>query len=647
MFSNEWFQREVIRQQTLLNNLWKWASDNGSDLTNIFPLVLYEDNEIKRKVILKKSLQPFELIASIPENILLSEAASRNSPIGKKLQNYLNDNDDENSKSTVNFYFNNIRAEGLLFMITYMVYERFENSNSFWKYYLESLPETFPSLPYYWSPEEIDRYIGSETNLAKQIKTRLKILKDGLNIVQLACGKEFINNTLTWNNFLWAYSAISSRAFPLLKGRIDSNDDKVFNESIKPENNAKNPECCMWPVLDMCDHKLDYKIEWSSVARPGYVSYIAREDTKLNTELYTNYGAKGNEMFLGSYGFVLKDNPNDYVKVNLQISTKDALLEKKKNLLEKYNIRLTSLLFESESVEIGDTELFRAMRILCLNRWEVYLAEKNEHALDYGKSTINIRNEFSAASNLYYLLVKQFKLIIEAVGENHNYGDAFDKNKFYLGNIYCKGQLKILKHIIGKIVFYMKNFIKKKEIPMEKIFLSLSKVFEPINFQGTVLCNSNLSFNTNWLSFLSDFIKNNFTDVDEPIDEDTLLILVIIFKKNFDFKDFVKDINLKEVMDSDLESDVSDHFEFDVKPVLQMSKEFLNASTNMDLKSNVNDLVNITKQDFFIGSCILDTNEINLNFSFHKTLINSHIDYLEDDKFLEDWKTNVYGVMLS
>lgn len=63
-------------------------------------------------------------------------------------------------------------------------------------------------------------------------------------------------------------------------------------------------------------------------------------------QIFSNYGPKTNEAFLFSYGFIVPNNPNSTLWVQLGLRNEDPFLEKKKSLLAKYN--LGSALFTYE-----------------------------------------------------------------------------------------------------------------------------------------------------------------------------------------------------------------------------------------------------------------------------------------------------------
>jgi hypothetical protein len=159
-----------------LKALWSWASSNGANLTSIEPTVIMQDGEVQRTVRASSKIPNLQEIASIPLCILMSETKALASPVGKCLAAYFQTIPDQ-------VEFQPARAKGLISLIVFMVYERFQmEKDSFFHPYLSTLPKDFPTLPFFYSDSELDAYIGKETNLVKTVRSKLLILRQGFDI---------------------------------------------------------------------------------------------------------------------------------------------------------------------------------------------------------------------------------------------------------------------------------------------------------------------------------------------------------------------------------------------------------------------------------------------------------------------------------
>lgn len=226
-------------------------------------------------------------------------------------------------------------------------------------YYLMSLPKSF-NLPIEWGEDKLGFIKG--TDLYKITLEKKKWLENALVI---ANSKKIPLKIYSRKDMIWAYSVISSRSFPKGPGEI-----------------------CLWPILDYLDHHPEAKIEW--VISDTDITFKAMQDIECGSIVYNNYGPKGNENLLNNYGFVLEDNPNDYVKVTLN-SKNDHLHDEKKNLVEEDKW----LLFKDDDLPSG---MIRLCRILLCNGLEWQESDKN-----YDRE-ISLRNEIATFVSLVQLL---------------------------------------------------------------------------------------------------------------------------------------------------------------------------------------------------------------------------------------------------
>lgn len=98
---------------------------------------------------------------------------------------------------------------------------------------------------------------------------------------------------ITWEQFLWAFCCISSRAFPKLNGKVIGSDSTT-TKSVNEGQEAIDPEVCMWPVLDMFNHKLNQPIEWNTCLLKDSICYVCKGDTDIciGIEVFSNVSKK-------------------------------------------------------------------------------------------------------------------------------------------------------------------------------------------------------------------------------------------------------------------------------------------------------------------------------------------------------------------
>jgi SET domain len=220
-------------------------------------------------------------------------------------------------------------AIDMVAMALFIVHERCAE-DSYWKTYIESLPETY-TLSISWGRDKVQHLLKG-TALEFISLERISWAEKVVDIIAKSCSNHFKDGQWSYENFIWAFCAISSRAFPKATTASEISDWVTLHE------------ICLYPVLDMLDHKRNHKIQWD-MSKDG-VAFMAGEEVGMGLEVFNNYGSKGNENLLNNYGFVLAYNPEDYYKIILNLRDVDPLIEAKRTLLAKQEKKSTThLLF--------------------------------------------------------------------------------------------------------------------------------------------------------------------------------------------------------------------------------------------------------------------------------------------------------------
>ncbi|CCK69862.1 protein-lysine N-methyltransferase KNAG_0D01100 [Huiozyma naganishii CBS 8797] len=259
--------------------------------------------------------------------------------------------------------------------------------------YLKSLPDVVNS-PLLWNPLEIT--LLEHTNLANGYKEKLfdlfgqwirlldetPTLSDYKDSVaqDIKYFKEFqqldddtIYNKLllpvvegtfhhwcSFSSFLWSHLIFTSRAFP---------------EYIINKGNCEPHEVILLPILDLLNHDYESKVLWSTDRGSAFI-YQNLEDIetlKQGQEIFNNYGPKGNEELLTSYGFVLEDNVNDIVllKIKLPLPLIAEILAKEPSIKLPTLDDYTTYAFDDNSTKIpnsvSDIEKYKDGIIYVLN----------------------------------------------------------------------------------------------------------------------------------------------------------------------------------------------------------------------------------------------------------------------------------------
>ena len=206
------------------------------------------------------------------------------------------------------------------------------------KPYIDALPKRIDSV-LVWNPEELETLLGG-TNLGNshreklysifkewyellkkqppsspffdlnKVETDLLIFENwnetSYDIIYEKLITDTINQTPTiwysFSGFLWSHLIFISRAFP----------EYIVNK------NCEESAVILLPIIDLMNHHYSSKVSWSSNEEGAFI-YQNQMVLEKGDELLNNYGAKGNEELLASYGFVLEDNAFDLVMLRIKL----------------------------------------------------------------------------------------------------------------------------------------------------------------------------------------------------------------------------------------------------------------------------------------------------------------------------------------
>ncbi|RPB17272.1 SET domain-containing protein [Morchella conica CCBAS932] len=192
-------------------------------------------------------------------------------------------------------------------LCTFVVGEWLKGDASFWAPYLRILPREFDT-PLYFDDEDMKWLVGCNLN-AEEVKTRKKVWMEEWEAASEALRRQRSVGSrgareYTWELFLWAATAFSSRSFPgkLLNWTTESSMTEIDDPDCLP---------ALFPLIDSVNHQPLTKITWA----PGdnALNVVSGDEIPAGGEVCNNYGPKSNEELLMGYGFTLPGNPFDTV----------------------------------------------------------------------------------------------------------------------------------------------------------------------------------------------------------------------------------------------------------------------------------------------------------------------------------------------
>ncbi|MCL7021832.1 hypothetical protein MKW94_029713, partial [Papaver nudicaule] len=266
-------------------------------------------------------------------------------------------------------------------MILFLTVERLRK-NSLWKPYIDMLPVTFGN-PLWFSEDEIMELKGTTLYKATQMqKKKLEHLYEEKvkNLVMEILDGE-LESEVRYEDFLWANSIFWTRAlnipfphsyvFPKTleeeNGSVPLDADGGTSEISPPSMNENGSHGCelaseagvntvnsaqgesVWvegliPGIDFCNHVIKSATTWevdslgstTGVPASMYLLSAGQGTIQNEEEICISYGNKGNEELLYLYGFVINDNPDDYLMVHYPVEALHSVpfADSKTQLLE-------------------------------------------------------------------------------------------------------------------------------------------------------------------------------------------------------------------------------------------------------------------------------------------------------------------------
>ncbi|GKV12997.1 hypothetical protein SLEP1_g24077 [Rubroshorea leprosula] len=284
-------------------------------------------------------------------------------------------------------------------MMLFLTVERLRK-NSTWKPYLDMLPTTFGN-PLWFTDDELSELKGTNLYRATELQKKklVSLYEDKVKglVKKLLILDGDSESEACFEDFLWANSVFWARAlniplpysyvFPRTQEDQDisclaektsevSTSHISGGESINGKNekglevhevDSKVNEVTsvsrqgetIWveglvPAIDFCNHDLKAVATWevdgtgsiTGVPSSMYLLSAGQSSLPVEREISISYGDKGNEELLYLYGFVIDNNPDDYLMVHYPIEAiqKISFSESKAQLLEAQKAEMRCLL---------------------------------------------------------------------------------------------------------------------------------------------------------------------------------------------------------------------------------------------------------------------------------------------------------------
>lgn len=550
-----------------------WIHENGGSLygVDIHERILPDGSGLDRSMRASADLESGSVIAFLPSSLVYSMPKILETPLGQFLTKTFDASPDR---------FASTQCRTHLLLYTSLVYEKFENEDSLFAPYLWWLPEPRSGgiqTPFWWSEEEIEQELGG-TNVYFYVRDKSLQLRKEYELAQeILSGTSFFekNGSLTYDNFLWAHTVFTSRAFPLKAMSPDYKKEQENQDGVVVVDPRKeNCLLCLWPLLDLLNHRRGAKITWltsssttasSSILSsadapivpvqksnddtnkksvPG-VSFIINESYKAGEEVFNNYGPKSNAEWLLGYGFTIPNNPDDVVIIKVNLGADPNQAWKRRFFQEKLNTfvdedggiewilrrgnDVTSVFSATVSKPLKRAQgLLTVMNVLCMNGGEIMELEQYLENVDKSSSDeedftwleeglskcISARTILQGQILLHQMLDTKHNALHTRLFElDQEYPVGSDKCNSHrtLGRHYLRGQVDILENARSVLETYLRALQKEREV----LAVTVSDLLEDEGFQENVLLPMN------------EIITSNGVEEMELEEEDLILLYLM------------------------------------------------------------------------------------------------------------------------
>jgi hypothetical protein len=232
----------------------------------------------------------------------------------------------------------------------FLVYERFFNPNSYWKPWFDILPQPSEmNNVLFWKYSELKELQGSP--LYKRAQDRRAEVKERFEFHLTTIFRPFTRlfpEEPTEEQYKWALSIVRSR-----------------NALITNEEDVRQP--AVVPMFDLFRHvpltdemSLDVW-QWNQTEEKFYVR--ANSTFKAGDEIFVSLGEKCNSELLDYYGFVIQDNINDCVHLDMELPKTDPLFTEKTLLYRTLQPDASKFKMLKNGITM---DLLRALRVLSM-----------------------------------------------------------------------------------------------------------------------------------------------------------------------------------------------------------------------------------------------------------------------------------------
>lgn len=293
--------------------------------------------------------------------------------------------------------------------------------------YIDMLPaQEDIGSPLTLSTAELEVYRG--TNLhAGAVQTKLDMLR-----------REWapLEAVVPLHDFVYGHLVVTSRAFPL---RIV--DPSAAEEAVM-----------LLPLVDLLNHKPRAAVEWR-----GQNGFTIETEAPANSQLWNNYGPKGNEELLMGYGFVVEDN--EFELLHLTLHLEGALLAKVESLgveMKRFNDYTT----HEQNAQGGVVFIVNRFHPLPRGLVECFALGPE------GETALTLANTLNGIQHLRATLKAKFKGTLDVMPKRP---EQMSLRAYETASTYRRGQLAMYNALMQSIKDLERTLVRTHKDKLSKI----------------------------------------------------------------------------------------------------------------------------------------------------------------------------------
>jgi histone-lysine N-methyltransferase SETD3 len=328
--------------------LLHWLQEGGA---HVFHVRVASLERGERGLCALDDIAPEETLLRIPSRYVLTLEEARSSSMGRLL--------DAHAPAD----------EEWVYLAAFLLQEKDRGERSFWKPFLDSLPKSFPSLPFFFDERELSLLKGSiAPRLVRSLRESLKA--QHVYLCEHIPGFE----RFTFDTFVWAHFAVVTRTFS------------------SPRNGTA--AAYLVPLVDMINDGRPWDTQWGWSEDGTHFELKSASAVTRGQELRASYGEKSNLHLLLQYGFAHEENAHDEVTLLLGLALEDPLAGEKQRMLglaTPFELRPYTLSLTGDTQPLE--EMFSFLRVVCANAEELAMLATAPDARTRAQSLLSERNE--------------------------------------------------------------------------------------------------------------------------------------------------------------------------------------------------------------------------------------------------------------